>query len=100
MVERIIHCKAGEHLIQEPIEARTVEARAKIVIMGAQGSGKTGLVNQIRTRGPIKQSGAEKVAGYCFYNERVIFHCDKKSSDDNEGDLIAYNTRLSITEVR
>ena len=50
---------------------------------------------------PIKLSGAENVAGYCFYNERVIFHSGQnRDESDVEASNEEYNARLAITEVR
>ncbi len=81
-------------------ETITKDTRAKMIIFGDQGCGKTELVNSIRMRGPMKLSGAENVAGYCFYNERVTFHCSHNQSDDDETADVFFNTRLAITEVR
>ena len=78
-----------------------------MIIFGAQSCGKTALVNSIRMKGPIKLSGAESVAGYCFYNERVTFQCAhsnfEKADDDSasvESQNVEFNARLAITEVR
>lgn len=52
-------------------------------------------------RGPMKLSGAENVAGYCFYNERVNFHWTQNQSGDADEIVdVIFNTRLAITEVR
>lgn len=63
------------NFVQSPLQSTSLplisqDLRCKVLIFGEPASGKSSLVNQIRTR-PMKLSGAELVAGYCMYNERL-----------------------------
>ena len=82
---------------------KSVDLRGKVVILGEPQTGKTTLVSMIRGR-PIKTSGAESVAGYCIYSEKIpSFVIDKSLTCEDEDAVsakISVNMRLQITEVR
>ena len=76
--------------------------------MGDTGTGKTSLVNCLKAR-PMKLSGAEQIAGYCIYNEKMLIevdNSDQSSSSDEAASSLEnqesslYNLKLQITEIR
>lgn len=83
------------------------EVKLKLVLLGDLGSGKTSLVNSVKVK-PLRPSGAEAIAGYCIYNERMpITLTIGSSTSDVEDDAApqeetthAVTVRLQMTEVR